>query len=307
MSETRFRTLRDVPTNDYVYPGSPLCAGCGPQLLVREFLKVLGDDTIVVTVPSCMGLLTLYPYAAIRQPGLFAPFGAGPAAVQGLVDALEILKGERRPKVLLITGDGAAYDIGLQATSSTIHKGLDFYYLVYDNEAYGNTGFQFSSATPFAAKTSTTPPTTQSQGNTLRKKDLFAIWAAHRPAYLSTVAVSKTVDLWRKVEKSMELRGPKLFIGLGVCPTGWWSDPKETVKLDALAVDTGMWPLKEYVDGEVRHTYIPKARKPVEEYLSRQRRFEHLFKPVKRDDIIAEIQRDVDRYWEKVLSSESPR
>ncbi len=301
MSEqTRFKTLRDTPLEDYLAPGSPLCAGCGGALIVKLALKVLGPKTILVSVPGCLGLFELYPYTSLKVPMLFAPFAAGPAAVQGLVDGIEALvdKGKlSKPdtKVMLLTGDGAAYDIGLQATSAAIHRGLDFYYLCYDNEAYGNTGFQFSSSTPFATVTSTTPA-----GNSLRKKDLFEIWRAHNPPYVATVTASRPVDLLRKFEKAMQFKGPKLFIALCVCPTGWGSDPAMTVKLDKLAVETGIFPLKEAVYGKVRHTYIPRNRKPVEEYLRLQRRFEHLFKPVRRDDLIQQIQEEVDRYWEGV-------
>ena len=59
--------------------------------------------------------------------------------------------------MVVLTGDGAAYDIGLASTSGAIYRNLDFYYICYDNEAYGNTGFQWSGATPFASKTGTTP------------------------------------------------------------------------------------------------------------------------------------------------------
>ncbi len=301
MSEqTRFKTLRDTPLDDYLTPGSPLCAGCGGALIVKLALKALGTKTILVSVPGCLGLLELYPYTSLKIPMLFAPFAAGPAAAQGLVDGLEALVDKGRmsnpdTKVILLTGDGAAYDIGLQATSAAIHRGLDFYYLCYDNEAYGNTGFQFSSSTPFASATSTTPA-----GNSLRKKDLFEIWRAHNPPYVATIAASRPVDLLRKFEKAKQFKGSKLFIALCVCPTGWGSDPATTVKLDKLAVETGIFPLKEAVYGKVKHTYIPRGRKPVEEYLRLQQRFEHLFKPVRRADILQQIQEEVDRYWENV-------
>ncbi|HIQ30443.1 MAG TPA: pyruvate synthase [Candidatus Caldiarchaeum subterraneum] len=301
MSEqTSFKTLRDTPISEYLTPGSPLCGGCGGEIIVKLALKALGPKTILVSVPGCLALFELYPYTSLKTPMLFAPFPAGPAAAQGIVDGIEALVSKGRVsnpgvKVLLLTGDGAAYDIGLQATSAAIHRGLDFYYLCYDNEAYGNTGFQFSGSTPLAASTSTTPA-----GSGLRKKDLFEIWRAHNPPYVATVAASRPVDLLRKFEKAQRFRGPKLFIALGVCPTGWGSDPALTVRLDKLAVETGIFPLKEAVYGRVRHTYIPRSRKPVEEYLRHQRRFEHLFKPVRRDDLIRQIQEDVDRYWENV-------
>jgi pyruvate ferredoxin oxidoreductase beta subunit len=63
-------------------------------------------------------------------------------------------------------------------------------------------------------------------------------------------------------------------------------------------VDTGIFPLKEYVDGKVVHNRIPRKRVPVENYLERQKRFRHLFEPKRQDAIIAKIQEGVDRYWE---------
>jgi pyruvate ferredoxin oxidoreductase beta subunit len=36
----------------------------------------------------------------------------------------------------------------------------------------------------------------------------------------------------------------------------------------------------------------------VERYLEIQGRFRHLFEPIRRDDLIAEIQGRIDAYWE---------
>lgn len=301
-TDTIYKTMKDTPKQDYLRPGSPLCAGCGGEIAARLALKALGPRTIVVSVPGCFGLLSLYPYATIENSMLFAPFACGPAAAQGIVDGIRIQVEKRAivdpgSKVLVLTGDGAAYDIGLQATSAAIHRGLDFYYLCYDNEAYGNTGFQFSSATPFGSSTSTTPAANVLEGNSLKKKDLFEIWRAHNPSYLATVAISKPVDLLRKFERASRISGPKLFIALSVCPTGWGSEPRQTVKIDRLAVESGLWPLKESVNGKVTHTYIPRKRLPVENYLKTQRRFEHLFGAVGSKPTIQMIQKDVNEYW----------
>ncbi len=300
--ELTFKTIRDVPKNEHLRPGSPLCPGCGGEIAVRLALKVLGRRTIVVGVPGCFGLLSLYPYATIENSMLFSPFASGPAVAQGVVDGIQtrVEKGKIRDpgtQVLVLTGDGAAYDIGLQATSGAIHRWVDFYYLCYDNEAYGNTGFQFSSATPYAASTTTTQAHGSSVGNEIRKKDLFEIWRAQRPPYIATMAISRPVDLFRKFEKASRIKGPKLFIALSVCPTGWGTDSRESVRLDKLAVETGIWPLKEAVDGKVTHTYIPRKRVPVQDYLKRQRRFDHLFVPEEDKETIGKIQSDVDDYW----------
>jgi pyruvate ferredoxin oxidoreductase beta subunit len=73
----------------------------------------------------------------------------------------------------------------------------------------------------------------------------------------------------------------KLFINLSPCPPGPTTDPSHSARLAKLAVDTGIWALKEAIYGDVRHTVIPGKFKPVEEYLKEQGRFAHLFKPVR--------------------------
>lgn len=48
----------------------------------------------------------------------------------------------------------------------------------------------------------------------------------------------------------------------------------------------------------MEHTHRPKLL-PVEEYLSPQRRFRHLFLPARQNDVIEEIQAEVDAYWKQ--------
>jgi pyruvate ferredoxin oxidoreductase beta subunit len=112
------------------------------------------------------------------------------------------------------------------------------------------------------------------------------------------------LDLARKIEKASKLSGPRLILSLAPCPTGWDYDPKDTVEIGRLAVKTGVWPLKEYVDGELIHTRRPRKRAPVEQYLTRQGRFAHLFEPVRQDEVLAEIQTRIDNYWQEVEERE---
>jgi pyruvate ferredoxin oxidoreductase beta subunit len=77
------------------------------------------------------------------------------------------------------------------------------------------------------------------------------------------------------------------------------------VEIARLAVETGIWPLKEATQGKVSHTYVPRRLKAVEHYLGRQGRFRHLFSPARDDQVIATIQSEVDRYWKEVYARES--
>jgi pyruvate ferredoxin oxidoreductase beta subunit len=251
-----------------------------------------------------MTLLAVYPFTPFRGSWLYTAMASAPAGAQGVRDALDILleKGRITPEedleTVVLTGDGAAYGIGLSATSAAIDRNLDFLYICYDNEGYGNTGQQASAASPHGARTATSKGP---HGYSGHKKDLFAIWAAHRPAYVATVTGAEPLDLACKIEKASKIAGPRLIIALAPCPTGWDFDPKETVAIGKLAVRTGIWPLKEYVDGKVKHTVIPSRRLPVEKYLTLQGRFAHLFKPQRNRALLLEIQEQVDAYWQRKL------
>ena len=194
--------------------------------------------------------------------------------------------------MLVLAGDGATYDMGLSSTSGAIHRGLDFWYLCYDNESYGNTGFQTSSGTPLGSLTATSPA-----GTIQPKKDIFEIWRAHHPPFAATVCSHEPADLADKVERAARMSGPKLFLSLATCPTGWGFNPELSDDIARLAIDTGVWPLKEAVDGQLRHTLIPNHLRPVEEYLRPQRRFQHLFRPERQEITLRRIQENVDAYW----------
>jgi pyruvate ferredoxin oxidoreductase beta subunit len=302
------RTLKDLPLEESMAPGAMLCAGCGGALLVRIFEKVLGPKAITVNAAGCMTMLAAFPFTPFKSSWFYVAMASAPAAAQGIRDALDILvkKGRIKPeddlKMVVVTGDGAAADIGLQAASGAIHRKLDFYYLVYDNEGYSNTGFQASGSSPYGAATKTTVPTELSpEGALLDKKDLFEIWKAHRPAYVATVSPAYIADMMRKIEKASQFPGPKLFIAHSPCPPGWDLDSDMVIKVARMAVETGVWPLKESVGGgQVTHTVAAKKRRPVEEYLRMQGRFEHLFSPARQDSVIEAIQAKVDDYWKNV-------
>ncbi len=301
-----FHRMKDLPSTHLLGTGTPMCAGCGGLEALHTLYDILGDKTVFVNAAGCMTLLSVYPFTPFRGGWLYTAMASAPAGAQGVRDAMDILlerkklTAEEDAEVVVITGDGAAYGMGMSATSGAIDRNLDFIYLCYDNEGYGNTGQQYSAATPHAAITSTSRG---AHGYPGYKKDLFSIWAAHSPAYVATVIAAEPLDLAKKIEKLQNLRGPRLLISLAPCPTGWDYDPQLSVEIGRLAVQTGVWPLKEYVDGEVVHTKMPKQRKPVEEYLRLQGRFRHLFEPERDEDGIAEIQQRIDAYWQRVAGA----
>jgi pyruvate ferredoxin oxidoreductase beta subunit len=301
VSEKAIRSMKDLPSAHLLGAGTAMCAGCGGLEALHEIYDLLGAKTVFVNAAGCMTLLSVYPFTPFRGSWIYTSMASAPAGAQGVRDALDILIGKGRlpPEenlgAVVLAGDGSSYGMGLSSTSAAIERGLDFLYLCYDNEGYGNTGQQYSAATPHGARTATSQ-----RGYPGEKKDLFAIWTAHRPAYAATVVGAEPLDLARKIEKAARLEGPRLILALAPCPTGWDYEPMHTVGIGRLAVRTGIWPLKEYVDGRVVHTRVPQPRLPVEEYLKTQGRFAHLFHPVRDEATLARIQARVDAYWQGI-------
>ena len=298
-----YRRMKDLPSTHLLGTGTAMCAGCGGLEVLHEIYDIIGEKSIFVNAAGCMTMLSVYPFTPFRGSWLYTAMASAPAGAQGVRDALDILKAKKQItddddlQVVVLTGDGSANGIGLSATSGAMDRDLDFLYICYDNEGYGNTGQQYSAATPHAAKTSTSKGP---RGFSGFKKDLFSIWAAHQPAYVATVIGAEPLDLAKKIEKAKSMTGPRMIIALAPCPTGWDYAPKETVHIGKLAVRTGVWPLKEYIDGKVVHTKIPQQRKPVEEYLKLQGRYKHLFEPQRDEEMLKSIQDKIDRYWENI-------
>lgn len=141
--------------------------------------KVLGDHVVYVNATSTT-MLAAYPYSSFNGSWLYTTMGSAPAGAQGIRDALDVLIAKGRlpkdedVKVVVLGGDGSTYDMALPSTSGAMHRTLDFYYICYDNEAYGNTGMQLSAATPYAARTATWPCNLQHPAATTQeKKDIL--------------------------------------------------------------------------------------------------------------------------------------
>ncbi len=302
-----YKNIKDLAREEFILSGTAACGGCGGLEVLRLAGKVLGERVVFVNAAGCMTLLALFPFTPFRGSWLYTTMGSAPAGAQGVRDALDILqaKGKLRPEedvqVVVVAGDGSTYDMALSSTSGTLFRTLDYWYICYDNEAYGNTGMQQSSATPYAARTATTPAGAGTIASIpWRKKDIFEIWRAHQPPYIATVSPRHPVDLARKFEKAKQFKGPKLFLAFAPCPTGWGYDPAKTQAYAKLGVECGLFPLKEAVYGEVTHTYRKRKWRPVEEYLKGQSRFRHLFEPVQQVEIIHTIQTRIDQYWAEV-------
>ena len=250
-----FRLTR-MPEREPLSPGHRACQGCGEVLALRQVMKALGDNVIVVSATGCMEIVTSpYPQTAWNVPWLHVAFENASAVVSGVEAAYKAMnrkgKIDRQDVVFLAYGgDGATADIGLQSLSGALERGHNFLYVCLDNEAYMNTGIQRSSSTPYGAMTTTSPPGKKSIGQATWKKNLPAIVAAHGIPYVATASPAFPVDLMNKVKKAAMMPGPAYVHIFSPCPTGWRSSPDTSVEVARMAVLSRVFPLYEVVNGK---------------------------------------------------------
>ena len=287
-------TILNLPEDELVHPGNRACAGCGLSLIYRIGLKALGRDTILVVPPSCLTVLQgLYPIAATQLPCLNVTFASTAAAATGILGAMRAMK-NTSTTVAAWAGDGGTSDIGLQALSGACERGEDFIFICYDNEAYMNTGVQRSGTTPQGVLTTTTPISGKKQKN----KNVPAIIAAHGIPYVATASPAYPLDLYDKICKAKTISGPKYIHVHTPCPSGWGFNPRYSIKIGRLAVESGLYDLYENENGRFELSspskrLLKKDRRPVQEYLETQARFRGFSEAQ-----IASIQKDVDEKWE---------
>ena len=129
MDEPKIKKISELPSTHLLGTGTAMCAGCGGLEAVHQIYDILGEKTIFVNAAGCMTLLSIYPFTPFRGSWLYTAMASSPAGAQGVRDALDILKEKGMPveedlDVVVLTGDGSAYGMGLSATSAAMERAL---------------------------------------------------------------------------------------------------------------------------------------------------------------------------------------
>jgi len=285
--------------------GHRACAGCAGATVIRQVLLAAGENTVTSCSTGCMEVVTtIYPYTAWRVPFIHNAFENSAATMSGVETAYRFMrkKGlvDKDIKFVAFGGDGGTYDIGFQSLSGAMERGHNMLYVCYDNEAYMNTGIQRSSSTPKGAATSTSPAGTVIPGKQEFRKDLTACIIAHDIPFVAQASPSNWNDMVTKVEKALSMEGPAFMNIIAPCHRGWRYEMPETMEIARMAVDTCFWPLFEVENGKWKLNYKPKEKLPMRDWLQKQGRFRHLFRP-ENEHIIEELQAAVDKRWEDLL------
>jgi pyruvate-ferredoxin/flavodoxin oxidoreductase len=114
-----------------------------------------------------------------------------------------------KPSFWIIAGDGWANDIGFAGLDHVMASGADVNILVYGNEAYANTGFQMSKATPRSAVVKFA-----ATGKDKAKKGLAIMTMQYKDAFVANCAVAADPGQTIRAMKQAEAhRGPALING----------------------------------------------------------------------------------------------
>jgi len=295
------RTVQsDRERSNTLTSGHRACQGCGEALGARYVLdaamRAAEGRLVAANATGCLEVFsTPYPESSWQLPWIHSLFGNAPAVATGIAAALRA-KGRTDVRVIGQGGDGGTVDIGFGALSGMFERDDDVLFVCYDNEGYMNTGVQRSGATPPAARTATTQAVGDHPGNPFGQgKSAPLIAMAHEIPYVATATVADLHDLEAKVERAMAIRGARYLHVLVSCPLGWGTASRDSIRIARLAHQTGLFPVFEAAYGEVTVVSKIRRRVPVEDYLRPQRRFAHLFTPVERRHVIADIQARADR------------
>ncbi len=274
-------------------PGNSNCGGCGMSTILQLFSHAVAEREVKLVIPACCGAITAatYPQSAFDVPTILTTFASAPAVATGMSSVIRLNNEDTR--VICLAGDGGTYDIGMATLSAAAERNEDILYICYDNEIYGNTGGQRSSATPLGAATSSTP-----KGKQEAKKDIMAIMAAHRIPYAASVSIAHAADAVTKMRTALDTGGFRFLHILSPCPTGWKSEPAMGIELVRLAVRSGLFPVYEIFNGEryVINIEPDFSDEALAMYLSLQRRF--------RKSGITEmnLKPQIEKYWNGLRS-----
>ena len=136
------RGWKDIGSSKELVEQHSLCAGCPESIAFRYILASLPnpEDTVFVGSTGCTSLV--FPHVAVHN--IHSLFGNQNAIASGLKRALKARFPDREKDVVVLAGDGATVDIGLDMTMQSWFRQEMFTTICFDNELYANTGGQES-------------------------------------------------------------------------------------------------------------------------------------------------------------------
>jgi pyruvate ferredoxin oxidoreductase beta subunit len=204
-------------------------------------------------------------------------FESAPTVAEGVRDTAQVL-GElgawrsTPPNVISWSGDGGALAIGLRSLLHTIYRRARVTIFVNINEIFANTGFQYSPTSLPWADSATLP-----FGGAADPIDHIGLTVAAGAGFVAQASPGFAPFFAEVVDEALACETTSVVFVPSPCIAGWKFEEGLTAELGRLAAKTGLFPCfrkRAGAHGELKHVTEPRPR--VDEWLARQRRFEHL-------------------------------
>ncbi|MBN2809775.1 MAG: 2-oxoacid:acceptor oxidoreductase family protein, partial [Deltaproteobacteria bacterium] len=224
-----------------------------PALMTREHGRGLqhmidhGFNIYTVNATGCAEVSCLgNPYNARVYPAGHYGFGTASAAGLGarvsLFNAFRNLYLDKLTKVLVFGGDGSFYDIGNQGLNFALGENQDVTWIIYNNEAYMNTGFQKSGASRFGSNRTTSPYGMELQGKDDFHREIVGQAMVIPGVYVARLSLSNPMYAMRILTEAIAYKGPSLIEFFSPCPTGQgMATDNLPVTLSKMMVESRAW------------------------------------------------------------------
>ena len=247
-----------------------MAKGCSAELksAIEKCYSLWDDNT------------TEAPLAAQKEiQAILAKEKAQDAEAQAILDKIIELQDYFSEKdVIIIGGDGWAYDIGYGGVDHVIASGKNVTILVLDTEVYSNTGGQASKSTPMAAVAKFA-----NAGKKVGKKNMGFMLMTYGHAYVASVALGyNRLQTQKALQEAVAYHGPSIVFCYAPCINHGINMRYSQVEAKK-AVEAGYWPLyrfnpelpagqrfvwetkpatgdyQEFIKGEVRYSSLYKT------------------------------------------------
>ena len=240
--------VSDLGTFKELLEEHPLCAGCGLALSLRLILASLPnpEDTVIVGSTGCSALA--FPQVAVHN--IHSLFGNQNALASGLKRALKLRFPDKTKDVVVIAGDGATADIGLDMVLQSWFRRENITTVMLDNEAYANTGGQESGMSAQGTVLNMAP-----KGKKFPKISLPEIAREAGCAYVGAGSPTKPKKLEKMVKRAILVAretGPSYVQVFCPCPTNYKFNPQEAPERIKAREKDGTYSAREYISPEAQ-------------------------------------------------------
>lgn len=252
------------------------------QIKCDELVKLGCSDELKAAIEKCYSLWTDTTEASIKAQDEIKAILAKEVAVNDEAKAVlgkivELQDYFADKNVLIIGGDGWAYDIGYGGVDHVVASGKNVTILVLDTEVYSNTGGQASKATPIGAVAKFA-----AAGMKLGKKNMGFMCMSYGHVYVASCALGyNRAQTQKALQEAVAYNGPSIVFCYAPC-INHGIDMRYSQVETKKAVEAGYWPLYRFNPSITEGNKFTWETKPAtadyEDFIKTEGRYKSLYK-----------------------------